>query len=127
DFFQATIEFDGGAVVNLECNWILPPTYPNLVDSRFFALCERGVIDVDRMRSELEAVGPAGFERNTPTAGAALGQVGGFTFAAERHFVDCCLSGAAPLVGAADGVALTRVTCAIVESCRNDGAVIELR
>ncbi len=53
DLFQATLEFDGGAVMSLEGNWILPPSYPSLVDSRFYCLCDNGVIDVDRSRSEL--------------------------------------------------------------------------
>lgn len=126
DFFQATIEFDGGAVVSLECNWILPPSYPSLVDSRFYALCERGVIDIDRTRSELVTAGPQAYEASTPAAGPALDQIGGFTYAAESHFVDCCLAGTDPLVTAADGLALTRILCAIVESCRADGRVVEL-
>ena len=126
DFYQATIEFDGGAVMSLEGNWILPQSYPGMVDSRFFALCSGGMIDVDRLRSELIAAGGAGLEMSTPTDGAALDQQGGFTFAAARHFVDCALDGRQPLVTAADGVALTRVLCAIVESCRADGKVIEL-
>lgn len=126
DFFQATLEFEGGAVVSLEVNWILPNTYPAMVDSKFYALCEKGVIDVDRFRSELAIAGPDDFQSSTPTAGPALGQAGGFTYGASRHFVDCALSGEAPLVGAADGLGLARALCAIVESCENDGKIIDL-
>ena len=126
DFFQATIEFDGGAVMSLEVNWILPASYPNLVDSRFYVLCDDGVIDVDRFRSELMVAGPEGFELNTPMTGSVLGVQSGFTFAASRHFVHCCLSGRKPLVNAADGVALTRALCAIVESAESDGKPIRL-
>lgn len=125
DFYQATLEFDGGAVMSLEGSWILPPSWPSLVDSRFYALCDNGVIDVDRTRSELMVSGE-GFELSTPTAGATLGVQSGFTYAATQHFVSCCLSGQAPIVGAADGVALTKALCALVESARSDGQVVEI-
>ena len=126
DFFQATLEFDGGAVVNLEENWILPESYPSMVDSRFYALCENGVIDVDRTRSELNIAGAEAFEASTPTNGPALDQQAGFTYAAERHFVDCVLDGRDPLTGADDGLALTRALCAVVESAEQDGKTIKL-
>ena len=41
--------------------------------------------------------------------------------------LDCALAGKEPLVTAEDGLALTRILCAVVESCRGDGKVIELR
>jgi len=126
DFYQATIEFDGGAVMSLEGSWILPPSYPSAVDSRFYALCTDGVIDVDRMRSELAVASGEGFQMSTPTAGAALDQQSGFTYAASRHFVDCALEGKQPMVTAEDGLALTRVLCAIVRSCEADGEVVEV-
>ena len=125
DFYQATIEFDGGAVVNLEGNWILPPTFPGLVDSKFFALCQRGCIDVDRLRSEMAVAGPEAFELATPSAGQVLDQQCGFTYAAARHFIDCALAGQPPLVGADDGLALTRILCAIVRSAEADGEIVE--
>jgi len=126
DLFQATIEFDGGAIMTLEANWILPPSYPSLVDSRFYCLCDKAVIDVDRSRSELAMAGPKSFVMATPGAGNVLGQQSGFTVDALRHFVDCCLDDRDPLVTAADGVALTRALCAIVQSCEADGSVIKL-
>ncbi len=126
DLFQATIEFDGGAVMSLEGSWILPKSYPSLVDSRFYCLCEEGLLDVDRFRSELAVAGPEAFDLSTPGAGNVLGHQCGFTVEATRHFVECCLDDRAPLVGAADGVALTKVLCAVVESCERDGEVISL-
>ena len=126
DFYQATIEFDGGAVMNLEGSWILPLTFPALVDSRFYALCEKGVIDIDRMRSELMTAGPDTWTLNTPTAGPVNDQESGHVHAAANHFVDCILQGKPPMIGAEDGLALTRVLCAIVESCRDDGKIVDL-
>lgn len=127
DLFQATLEFDGGAVMSLEGNWILPPSFPSLVDSRFYCLCENGVLDVDRTRSELMVAGPGAFEASTPGAGSFLGQQAGFTLEALRHFVTCCLDDQQPLVTAADGVALTKALCAIVQSCEEDGAVVTIQ
>lgn len=127
DLYQATIEFDGGAVMSLEGTWILPPSYPSLVDSRFYCLCENGVIDVDRFRSELAVAGPETFDMATPLAGSVLGRPTGFTVEALHHFVDCCLEGKDPMVTAADGLALTRAVCAIVQSCEADGAVVDPR
>ena len=126
DFYQATVEFDGGAVLSLEGSWILPRSFPSMVDSRFYAVCTRGLIDVDRMRSELAVATPDEFQMATPTAGSALGQQTGFTYSAACHFVDCALDGREPLVTARDGLALARILCAIVRSCQEDGAVIDL-
>lgn len=127
DFYQATLEFDGGAVMSLEGSWILPPGYPSTVDSRFYCLCSHGVIDVDRMRSEMSVAGPDRFELSATGAGMVMGRPAGFTMEALRHFVDCCLEKKTPLVTVEDGLALTRVLCAVVESCEKDGAVIELQ
>ncbi len=115
-----------GAVANLEGNWILPTSFPNIIDSRFYALCTNGVIDIDRMRSELTTAGPETFELSTPLAGRVLDQESGYTYAAARHFVDCALEGRPPLVTAEDGLALTRILCAIVQSAEADGEVVAL-
>ncbi|MFW6162037.1 MAG: Gfo/Idh/MocA family protein [Planctomycetota bacterium] len=126
DFYQATVEFEGGAVLSLEGSWILPRAHPAMVDSRFYALCTHGVLDVDRSRSELLTTTADAFDLSTPTTGPALDQPGGFTYRASCHFVDCALEGRPPLVTAADGLALTRILCAIVASCEQDGAVIDV-
>ena len=126
DFFQATVEFANGAVLNLDGSWILPPGHPNLVESRFYCLCENGLIDVDRMRSELAVSGPESFDLSTPGGGMVHGGMCGFTLEASRYFVRCCLMGEEPMVNAAHGVMLTKVLCAIVESANTDGAVIDL-
>ena len=127
DFYQATIEFEGGAVMNLEGNWILPSSYPSVIDSRFYCLCDRGAVDIDRFRSEMARAGPEGFDLSTPLAGTFLGRPAGFTVEALRHFVDCCLDGTEPLVGCEDGLALTRILCAIERSCEQDGETVDPR
>jgi predicted dehydrogenase len=126
DFYQATLEFDGGAVLSLEGSWILPESHPGLVDSKFYIVCDNGVIDIDRMRSELAVAGPSRYDASTPGAGPLVTGWSGFTVEASRHFVDCCLNGTQPLIGAADGVAMTRTLCAIVESAQSDGRIIDL-
>ena len=126
DFFQATLEFGNGTVMSLEVNWILPPSYPGMVDSKFYALCSKGVIDVDRFRSELNVVKPQEVIMATPADGPSLGQVSGFTFAAARHFADSALDGTPPLADMGDGLKLAKTLCAVVDSCNNDGRVIEL-
>ena len=126
DLYQATLEFEGGSIMNLESQWILPQSYPSFIDSKFWALCDNGLIDIDRLRSELITAGPESLDISTPLFGPMLDQHSGYTFAASRHFVDCALDGTDPLVTAADGLALTRILCAIVESCESDGQVIEL-
>jgi len=127
DFYQATLEFEGGAVMSLEGSWILPTSYPSLVDSKFYCLCDKGVIDLDRFRSELSIAGPESFDLVTPLAGNVLGQPTGFTVDALRHFVDCCLDDRQPIDTAADGVALTKALCTIVASAERDGEVMKIR
>ena len=126
DFYQATIEFDGGAVMSLEGGWSLPLSHPSMIDSKFYALCTQGVIDIDRVRSELLVTTVDAYQPSTPTAGPALDQRGGFTFRATRHFVDCALDGKQPMTTIDDGLALTRILCAVVQSCEADGKVVEL-
>ncbi len=126
DFFQATVEFANGAVLNLDGSWILPPSHPSLVESRFYCLCENGLIDVDRLRSELAVSGPDGFDLSTPTGGVVHGHMCGFTLEAAHYFVRCCRTGERPMVDAAHGLMLTRTLCGIVQSANSDGAVIDL-
>jgi len=126
DFYQATLEFDGGAVLSLEGSWILPQSHPAIVDSKFYVICDNGVIDIDRMRSELTVSSPSRHDASTPGSGPLVTGWAGFTVEASRHFVDCCLTGGKPLIGASDGVAMTRTLCALVESAQNDGRVIDL-
>jgi predicted dehydrogenase len=53
------------------------------------------------------------------------GRVVGFTVESIRHFIECLQEGKQPLVTGADGLAATRVVCAIEESART-GQVVDL-
>ena len=56
--------------------------------------------------------------------GTVLGDTFGFVYHAIKHFVDCVLDGREPMVTGADGLALTKTLCAIVESAEREEPVI---
>jgi predicted dehydrogenase len=125
DFHVATIEFRSGAVALFEHAWILPRSHPTVKDLKMEILGSRGAINIDGSHNRtLELYG----ERATwpdllaPPTGPHLT---GFVLDSIVHFVDCVTSGAAPIATGADGVAVTRILCAIEESAQS-GQPVEL-
>ncbi len=61
-----------------------------------------------------------------PFAGVLHGEPIGMVNEAVKHFVKCVLEDRQPLITARDGLAVTRMVCAIVESAQKK-EIVELR
>jgi predicted dehydrogenase len=126
DFHVATVEFRGGAVAVFEHAWILPRSHATVKDLKLEILGSAGAIHVDGSHNrtlELYTAERAAFpDLLAPPTGAHLT---GFVLDAIASFIDTVTLGAPPLATGADGVAVTRLLCAIEESA-TAGQPVEL-
>lgn len=112
DAIQIQATYSRGAIATFESAWIYPETFPTTVDSYITVAGERGAIQLDRQKENIVIATDDGFQypRNTLQR-TVHGVPGGAYRDALRHFIDCCRTGAQPLV--------------TVESARNTTAVLE--
>ncbi|MEZ4661724.1 MAG: Gfo/Idh/MocA family oxidoreductase [Caldilineaceae bacterium] len=121
DFHVAIAEFSRGAVVTFENAWILPRSQPIVYDFKVEILGSDGAIYIDPSHhgalekhtdSRLSYGDITGI---TPTGDA---RIGGFMLESIARFVDAVAHDAPLLATGADGVAATRVLCAMNESAQ---------
>jgi predicted dehydrogenase len=119
DFHVATLEFRSGAVAVFEHAWILPPTQPTVKDLKLEILGSAGALYIDGSHNrafELYSADRAAYpDLLAPPIGEHLT---GFVLDSIAYFVDSITNGRAVLATGADGVAVTRILCAIEESAR---------
>ncbi len=116
DFHVATVEFRSGAVALFEHAWILPRSHPTVKDLKMEILGSRGAINIDGSHNRLlELYGERASYPDllAPPTGPHLT---GFVLDSIVHFVDTVTAGAEPIATGADGIAVTRVLCAIEQS-----------
>ena len=118
DFFQSILEFPSGAVAAVENSWIIPDTFPTVVESVCQLIGTEGRIDIDTHTSDTLRITEKDGRRYQDVLGAPLvfGKQMGFAVESIRHFADCVINDRQPLVSAEDGLEVTRVACAIEES-----------
>jgi predicted dehydrogenase len=121
DAIQVLATFPSGAYTTFETAWILPESFPSVVDHTVTVLGSNGRVQVD--------LNDTGWHFSTGTDDVATGrhEYGGWRAprmihghapdaAPIHHFVDSVLSGTAPLVSAADGVAAVAMITAVERS-----------
>jgi predicted dehydrogenase len=117
DFHVATLEFRNGAVGVFEHAWILPRTHATVKDLKLEILGSAGAINVDGSHNralEIYSAEKAAFpDLLAPPTGAHLT---GFVLDSIAYFVDAVVRDAPVLATGADGIAATRIICAILES-----------
>jgi predicted dehydrogenase len=117
DFHVATVEFKRGTVAVFEHAWILPRTHATVKDLKLEILGSAGAINVDGSHNralEIYTAERAAFpDLLAPPTGAHLT---GFVLDSIAYFVDAVTLGVPVLATGEDGVATTRVICAILES-----------
>jgi predicted dehydrogenase len=117
DFHVATLEFRRGAVAVFEHAWILPRTHATVKDLKLEILGSAGAINVDGSHNrtlEVYSDEKAAFpDLLAPPTGAHLT---GFVLDSIAYFVDAVMRDAAVLATGADGLATTRIICAILDS-----------
>lgn len=118
DIYQSILEFKGGAVATVENNWIVPNTNPSVNDFKVNVLGSKGMISLDLTHSQFIER----FLENSSDRPAFLhdvqvyGRRVGFVYESIRHFVDCLAEGKPVQATLDDGVKVTKVILAILES-----------
>lgn len=95
DEYLTTIEFESGAVAQMENGWVTPNANPCVNDIKFTILGDKGMISIDASNHNMiqkytdnEVIVPDVIVQNT-----IFGQHKGFAFESIRSFVDCLVSG----------------------------------
>ncbi|GAB3433538.1 Gfo/Idh/MocA family protein [Flindersiella endophytica] len=119
DAIQIQAEYSRGATATFESAWIYPETFPTMVDSYVTLACEDGVVQLDRQKENVVLATPQAYSypRNLLQR-VQHGIPAGAYRDAIRHFVDCCLTGARPLVSVESSRDVTAVLEAAHESIR---------
>lgn len=94
DEYLSTIEFENGAVAQMENGWVTPNANPCVNDIKFTILGDQGMITVDASNHNMiqkytdhEVVVPDVIVQNR-----IFGQPKGFAFESIRSFVDCLIT-----------------------------------
>ena len=118
DLYQSVLEFRSGVVATIENNWIVPNTNPAVNDFKVNILGSKGMINMDLTNNQL-------FERYLETTSdhpdcLVKPQVRdkhvGFAYEAIRDFVECLALGRPVHASLEDGLKVTSVILAIMES-----------
>jgi len=118
DIYQSILEFGSGAIATIENNWILPDTNPSYNDFKVNILGSKGMINIDLTHNQLiERYLEHMSDRPNCLDGPLIqGRHVGFIYESIKHFVDCIVEGRPVLATLEDGINVTKVILAIIES-----------
>ncbi len=120
DVFMTTLEFENGAIAQMENGWITPDTHPCINDIKFNLMGTKGMINLDLSNSTM-------IERFTEdkndrpdilVKNFIHGQAAGFSYQSIRYFIDCIVEGKPSLVTMEDAAKTSLVILAIMESAK---------
>lgn len=119
DYYQYMIRFRNGAVAMFENSWILPETLPAIVDFVAELTFTKGCVYIDPIQH-------GAFRKFTEDQGSYPNVIGGplmihgrrigFINESIAHFVDCIAQDRKPIANGRDGLAVTKILCAVEES-----------
>ncbi len=124
DFYQATVEFEGGQVGNFESCWILPESLPSIVDSKFELICTKGFVSIDPLQAPCHKATEKEYSLPGVMFGDCMGRPVGFVYEAICHFINSVLADTEPLITGDDGLQITRALCAMVQAAETGEAVV---
>jgi predicted dehydrogenase len=118
DVWTYLLTFANGGIASVENAWILPTTVPGYGDFRSEIIGERGVYYTHLQAPEVNEYYAAAEHRRLDylTQLDIRGARYGFTLHSIQHFADCVLHDTMPFATLADGLANTRILCAVEES-----------
>ena len=120
DFFETVLEFRGGAVAVVENCWILPNSEPTGIDFKMQIVGSQGTFQIDPSHNRvIEKYTDKLTYPDALVMPTVFGQVKGFAVESIKHFADCIVGGQSPLVTGEDGLAVTRIICAALESAES--------
>ena len=115
DTIQAIVEFEGGAIATFETSWIVPDSFTNVVDNRITVYGDRGGLEVKNEPS-LWAFTDRFHTPFSSTAVTRYGKAWGYQYEPLRYFVDCVGQGVAPESTGRDGLVVTAMIAATLQS-----------
>ncbi len=121
DFFCYLVEFQDNVVAMFENSWILPETMPSIVDFSSKFVFSKGCVYIDTHHHRVMDVYTASkAEKPSLFAGPIEihGRLMGFNVSTVWHFVDCLIEDKTPLSTGYDGLAVTK----IIEAALNSAA-----
>ena len=118
DLYQTILEFDGGPVATIENHWIMPDTSPSYNDFKVSVVGSKGMFNMDLTHNQLIERYVEGRSDHPDVLGAPLvrGRHVGFVYESIRHFVDCVADDKPVAVTLDDGVRVSKVILAIMQS-----------
>jgi len=116
DAIQASVQFER-CFATIETCWIMPKTWPNLIDFRVNLVGTKSTCQVEATSQGVTIATPKQYQ--TPFIVGlqdAHGRPHGFVVLPIYHFVDCILDKKKPLATAEDGLAATQIIEAAIRS-----------
>jgi predicted dehydrogenase len=120
DIYQTILEFHNGAIATMENHWIMPDSSPQLNDFKVNILGSEGMFNMDLTHNQLIERYLANVSDRPDVLDGPLirGKHVGFVHESIKHFVDCVADGTTPEVTLQDGVRVSKVILAIMESAK---------
>jgi len=121
DLYQTILEFAGGPVATIENHWIMPDTSPGYNDFKISVVGSKGMFNMDLTHSQLiERYLEDRCDRpDVLDAPLIHGRHVGFVHESIRHFVDCVADDKPVAVTLDDGMRVSKVILAIMQSASN--------
>jgi len=121
DIYQTILEFAGGAIATIENHWIMPDTSPSYNDFKVSVVGSKGMFNMDLTHNQLiERYLESHCDRpDVLDAPLIRGRHVGFVYESIRHFVDCVADDQPVAATLDDGMRVSTVILAIMQSASN--------
>jgi predicted dehydrogenase len=118
DLYQSILEFRSGIVATIENNWIIPNTHPSVNDIKVNILGSKGMINMDLTNNQMieRYLEDSSDHPDCLVKPQVRDRHVGFAYESIRDFVDCLYLGKEVQASLEDGLRVTKVVLAIMES-----------
>jgi len=119
DAYFALLRFESGAIGSLESSWLLPPTEPAGLNSRFDIVGTKGCVYIGNVNHPLfVCTEERNYHPDTSYWPVLHGRAVGDLRESMHHFLTCMLEDREPIVGLKEGRLAVHLVRAIQSSCR---------
>jgi len=134
DMYLSIIDFEGGATAVVENSWVLPQTYPSLIENKCEIIGSKGILMLDPTGHRALAKYTEETARGFPDSSfpdlfvtpIVFDRQMGFSVEPMYHFVECIRDGKKPYTSGEDGLLNTILLSAAEESTRT-GKPIQIK
>jgi predicted dehydrogenase len=125
DIYQSILEFREGAIATIENQWIVPDTNPSYNDFKVNILGSKGMFNMDLTHNQMiERYLSDRCDRPDVMDGPCVrGRHVGFVYESIKHFVDCVADQTPVAATLEDGIRVSKVILALMESATRREAV----